>query len=251
MTSLRSQFNRQIKIIAKENGFLKNKAPYTPEIYFRTTDELLQVFEFNVYSFGGADIFFSSLPIRGKITKNSLECAEYPIILSNIAKIPSGCFEYNRKSEESIIFCAQTCVELFEKYILTFFNSATTCESALKSISNMEYDAYNISPDIEHSEYNAALYMRIDKLYMALNTKNTEIALECCYAWIEHYKHHLERKDISQDGIKEIQLGITKYERYIQMLNEENYVFFDELLDSLEENSRAIISKVLSTKRRK
>ncbi len=236
MLSIRRQFNAEIKYIAQENGFKKITVPRMGETYCRVTEEILQVFELRNYSFQTCDVDISVLPIRGEINEHSFICAVEPIMLTELAGINFAGFTYERQNEESIISCAQRTVEMFNKLAIPFLNGATTNYRALSKLFNVSYQRFGLYS-----------FLNMNKLYMALNTKNTAVALNCCYSWIEHYKDYLRGKYVSMDSKEMVKEKIKMFEKYVEKLKLVDYNFFDPLLDTLEKNSREIISKKIET----
>lgn len=236
MKSIKRRFNEEIKSIAAEHGFQKIKVPYMGEIYGRATEEMWQVFEFVSYSSHTCDVDISVFPIRGEINEYSFMGAEEPIMLTALSGLDFDGFSYVMNNEETIISCVKKVVKIFNEIAIPFFSKTTTNYDALHKLLNLECRRFELD-----------ILCRMNKFYMALNTKNTFVALDCCYFWIENNKNYLMEDYISSASKKRSNEIIEMLEKYIERLEADDYEFFDSILDKFEERSKEMICEVLKT----
>lgn len=183
MLSIRKMFNSEARLIFKERGF-KQKG----NIYYRVVNDVVQHFDFVIYSTYNCDVNYSVTPLAAGL--EYLPGGRLSLAKTTIETY--GEWKYSTISDESKKTCIEDIVKHIKLYLVPFFDGAVDCMLALEATIQAEKLQYKnycsyvknnflIKPPI--SPLNEINMCDHYKLWMALKCKDWS-AVDSLYHYI-------------------------------------------------------------------
>lgn len=186
-----------------------------------------------------------------------LEAGGYALeeFIVNLHDVGSG-WEFNSSSDESMMSCVESISNTIDLYLLPFFEACSNCKSALPELIKLEelFDRNRQKRLQLSGDYDSAVPWQerslfdSRKYFMALKSHNVSYAYQYLNNQVNFYKTRLKSFDnpnsSKQPGVvrERFSTKLAVYSEQLELLDSGSFDYFDDLLNTNEDQMREFLA---------